>query len=704
MSLTISGTRAGAAFALAMLLTATLATPALAQSESARGDSTQSDNEALDELLGALHGDDYHIDRTASATEDPAGDVTTYGGDPADAPIEVLLADWVLIEGASAESIDEFIFEYCDNPADVERVLEAVCPLDRALFQASNDFLLAYALVGGVVDPDAFQQFVFAWAEPALAPYEGAPFDPNTGRNKSKDLYKTGDGAFALGETVYDGSFSFDAANGGVMALFGRDMIALLMPRRQFAEQCLNVAIALVAQSGVIDLASLPDQPNGVVTSMPPEPPPPEEPAEEPATDEPPVEVSDGPTAVVVDPPVDEPSVDATPAPVAADSDADATDDDGGSALVLVLIAIAVLVVIGLAVAFGRRSRPAAKSDCEEERRASDAAHARWQQAVDNKGAAERRLTHTQGVLSPLRVELENLDAMAPRPGEYADPADYDNARAAHDARAVDLRHRFDEAQAANSEAERAYRDAIADEQAAYEAYRAAWNAYQDCLGAGLAAVHQPPPGAESRTVGAGETAPPGVTTGAGTGSTGTGATTGGCEPGAAEWRHDGDSPTRWVLADEATIRVSRGTVAFQQWLETNGTLESGDGNGEETTGTFDIVNLDAFANRAGATLFARPEREYLVDIEILIHAVEQYATCERYWECDSTGTWVPTELTRVGARVPVDEKTVRFADADMPTPERIGQMLEWALTRRNDMHNEANDIVAFENECQSGG
>ena len=313
-------------------------------------------------------------------------------------------------------------------------------------------------------DVDDFAQFTWLWAEEGLEVYDGAPGDPNN-ETDSFDLFATAAG-LALGRTLYrNGSFEFDPEFAPAMAFLGPKVIALLVPRDQFVATCTNVAVALILQGGIIDKASLPDDPTGVFGQQQEPPPPPEDvpPAEEPPpldrSQEPPAPaVVDEPAAtpgadppVVPDPPTPAPAPE--PEPSAPPAAAPESGEGGDGSAAPIAIAIAVIALIVAAFLYSRTRRRAAppetktvstpptpppsdteepltppptgakEEDCEEERRAyalARAAVAPAAAAVDARNQAwlEAEATGDQAAIDTAR---EAADAAVAAQGDVID-------------------------------------------------------------------------------------------------------------------------------------------------------------------------------------------------------------------------------------------------------------------------------------------
>lgn len=631
----------------------------------------QSDHPLVDGLLREALGDAYSITRVVPVATDAADDSTNYAGEAVATPLGILGADWLEFGYE-----DEGFFEYVCNEYGPTFAVEVTCPLDLALFEAANEFMFVYALTGGVVEPDSFLQFVFAWAEPALAPYEGAPGDPNTGRNRSKDLYRVSPGEqLQLGETSYSaGTFSFDPDNQGVIAVYGQDMIAMLIPRGEFVQQCLNVAVALITERGVVDLVELSDTPHGTVLAEPPveDDEPSEEPSESNTTEAPPTQPTEAEStgeAVEEEDTTSEQEVD--------EEAVEAPSGLGGFGFLWALAGIAAIGLVGWGTRTitKRRSLPVS-GPCPEELRLSNEAQEAWEKATDATKETGQRLHGIELPLGPIRTDLDNAADLAPRPDEYESSEDYERARAEHDARVAELRRQFDALEEERAVADAAYQEALENERSAYENYRAARDAYLDCVGEERETPEQLPTPADASTAAPTETSTPGVVSGTGAGTTGTsprpvadpGSTTSKREDGCkGEWRKDKSGPTHKVLGKTVRMTVSRSTQRLRLWFEAHGTLLEGDATndalGEPATGEFKIQHLAKFADRKAQPLVDPGRRNYDVEITITIDQTEQYPTCMRWWDCDPDGNLVPTDRVMLGDRqvVPAEENTFVF-------------------------------------------
>ena len=318
-------------------------------------------------IIQMLFGDDYTHMPTGSETADPTDDSVNFAGDDVPGQPGLTQAGVHEVDGRLMEDALEAVCAEGSEPMGPGS--SAICPADRAELLAAEDFLFAIGLHDS--DVDDFAQFTWLWAEEGLEVYDGAPGDPNNNETDSFDLFATAAG-LALGRTLYrNGSFEFDPEFATAMAFLGPKVVALLVPRDQFVSTCTNVAFALILQGGIIDKASLPDDPTGTFQKEE-APPPPEDvpPAEEPPPLDPPQEppapaVVDEPAAtpgadppVVPDPPTPAPAPE--PEPAAPPAAAPDSGDDGGGSAAPIAIAIVVIALIIAAFLYSRTRRRAA--------------------------------------------------------------------------------------------------------------------------------------------------------------------------------------------------------------------------------------------------------------------------------------------------------------------------------------------------------
>ena len=268
-------------------------------------------------LIQNLFGPDFGHTPTGEETTDPTGDAQTFGGDPVPGESGITAAGWHDVNGELLPGAIESICAENSEPVGPGSV--AICPENRSSIAAATNFVMIYAIMSQGIDVAAkFNQFAFFWAEAGLEVYDGAPGDPNNNETDSFDLYVAAT-LLSLGRTSYrDGGFIFDPAYGGMLAFLGPRIVALLIPRDQFFDSCLNVAVALITEGGVIDKVSLPDNTTGTFarTAPPATPAPTPAPSSAPTPPPPP---ETGPATTAAPPPSTTAPPDAVGPPVASD-------------------------------------------------------------------------------------------------------------------------------------------------------------------------------------------------------------------------------------------------------------------------------------------------------------------------------------------------------------------------------------------------
>lgn len=360
-------------------------------------------------------------------TPDPEGDTIDFGGNPADGPdlVGVRYVEVTDYEGNEAWKLFDRIFDFVAPPDIVGIIPEEPGPL----LAGDGPLILVEALLSQPLPDVERCQIVIVFTTEGLEQYSGAEGDPNNGHDTSLDIFREG-GEWMRGRTEYrDGGFSFVADYNEIAAFVSGRFIEVVFPREAIPDGAtwqIWVICGDDATSAGRDFTDLGSFVPGVIPTVS---------ISAPTS----TTVADVETTTTVSETTTTTPSETTVAPVAIDE-----PSDGGGSTVFLIVALSLALGAGLLwfLFFRKREGPC---DCEMEKSAYDAAHAKYAAAEAELGRARQRADDWRGRESEARNEIIELDGLRPRRGEFSDQAAFDAADADYRSRRAELESRADE-------------------------------------------------------------------------------------------------------------------------------------------------------------------------------------------------------------------------------------------------------------------
>ncbi len=213
------------------------------------------------EWLGipTLLGDPPLVVSGNSRISDPVGDNQDYYGMFDSSRPDIQSVDLSLVEFGDDYTADQRLARLTMICTEgLHPGMAPICPADLGPLASATGWTFVDI---SFTDNESVVQAGFASADPTQPVFDGPAFDPNSGRNKSFEVF-TDPAGYQVGSTTFDGGFTSGPSN-DALAILRLDGVALLIPTEAVAS-CTNPSVFTVTGGGV-DLVELPDTPGGSI-------------------------------------------------------------------------------------------------------------------------------------------------------------------------------------------------------------------------------------------------------------------------------------------------------------------------------------------------------------------------------------------------------------------------------------------------------